>query len=327
MEDRQSSRLISFVRNFFFSKFNKEFLIFLFFLFLSGAFWFVMTMSENYEREIKVPIRLENIPRKVVVTTDLDDTVRVTVRDRGYILLSYMYGNNLHPIQVNFNTYNKGNGKGSMTASEMTKQLYQNMFKSTKITSVKPDKFEFLYNYGDSKQLKVKLNGKITPGHSYYLASVKFSPSVVTVYANKEKLDSMKSILTELVRLNNVTDTIIREVDLAKEVGMKCIPSKVTLSVFPDVLTEESVEVPIVAVNMPEGKILRTFPSRVKVNFTTGVSQFRNIRPELFRVEVDYWEIHAHPSDKCTVHVQSTPSGVRNVRTDPATVDYLIESQ
>ena len=50
MEERQSSRLASIFRNLLFSMFNKEFLIFLFFLLLSGAFWLVMTLNETYER-------------------------------------------------------------------------------------------------------------------------------------------------------------------------------------------------------------------------------------------------------------------------------------
>lgn len=327
MEDRQEARTNGIVRNFFFRMFNKEFLIFLFFLLLSGAFWLIMTLNESYEREIKVPLRLENIPRKVVVTSITDDTLRVTVRDRGYILFSYLYGNELTPIRVNFNTYNKGNGRGIIQGTDIQKMLYQQLFKSTRITAVKPDKFEFQYNYGESKQLTVRLNGKITPGRSYYLAHVKFTPEVVTVYASKEKLDSLKEIYTELIHLSNVTDTVVKEVNLIRQTGMKCIPAKVTMSVFPDVLTEESVEVPVTAVNMPDGKVLRTFPSRVKVLFTTGVGQFRSIRPELFRVEADYWEIQSRPSDKCSLHLRSAPYGVRNTRLEPAQVDYLIEAQ
>lgn len=327
MEDRQYSHSFSIFRNLFSNIFNKEFLIFLFFLLLSGAFWLVMTLAETYEREIKIPVHLDNIPRKVVVTSNVDDTLRVTVRDRGYLLFAYVYRQNQKQININFNTYNKGNGRGSVQAADLQKMIYQQLFKSSRITGMKPDKFEYLYNNGNSKQVPVKLKGKITPGKSYYLANVSFSPETVTIYATQGKLDSLSAIFTEQVNLLNVTDTVIREITLGKIAGVKCIPSKVTMSVYPDVLTEESVEVPITAVNMPEGKVLRTFPSRVKVMFTTGASQFRNIRPEQFRVEVDYWEIQSHPSDKCPISLMATPYGVRNARLEPDHVDYLVETQ
>ena len=327
MEERQSSRPWTIFRNLLFSMFNKEFLIFLFFLFLSGAFWLVMTLSETYEREIKIPIHLENIPQKVIVTSNVDDTLRVTIRDRGYLLFTYMYGRNRKSLHINFNTYNKGKGYGSVQAADLQKMLYQQLFKSSRIVSIKPDKFEYQYNYGNSKRLSVRLKGSITPGKSYYLANVAFSPEVVTVYASQQKLDSLTAIFTEQVRLNNVTDTVIQEVQLSKIAGVKCIPSKVTMSVYPDVLTEESVEVPVTTVNMPEGKVLRTFPSRVKVVFITGASQIRTIHPDQFRVEVDYWEIQAHPSDKCPVSLVVAPYGVRNAHLEPDRVDYLVETQ
>jgi hypothetical protein len=327
MEDRQSARPFSIFRNLLFSMFNKEFLIFLFFLLLSGAFWLVMTLNETFEREIKIPVHLENIPKKVVVTSNVDDTLRVTVRDRGYLLFAYLYGQNQRSLHINFNTYNKGNGHGSVQAADLQKLIYQQLFKSSRISSIKPDKFEYLYNYGNSKRVPVRLKGTITPGKSYYLANVAFSPETITIYASQAKLDSLSAILTEQVNLTNVTDTVVQEVMLSKIPGVKCIPSKVTMSIYPDVLTEESVEVPITAVNMPEGKVLRTFPSRVKVVFTTGASQFRSIHPDQFRVEVDYWEIQSHPSDKCTVSLKMAPYGIRNARPDPDKVDYLIENQ
>ena len=109
MDTSRLSEAFRLVRNFFFNAVNREFLIFLFFLFLSGAFWFAMTMNETYEKEISIPVRLDGIPRKVVVTSNTEDTIRVTLRDRGYILASYLYGSNLTPIHIYFNTFNKGN--------------------------------------------------------------------------------------------------------------------------------------------------------------------------------------------------------------------------
>ena len=49
MEERSLLRM---VRDFLFSTANKEFLIFLFFLALSGIFWLFMTLDETYEQEV-----------------------------------------------------------------------------------------------------------------------------------------------------------------------------------------------------------------------------------------------------------------------------------
>ena len=99
------------------------------------------------------------------------------------------------------------------------------------------------------------------------------------------------------------------------------------VTIYPDILTEANVEVPITAVNMPEGKTLRTFPSRVKVLFVTGVGNVRNISANQFRVEADYSDIEAHPSEKCSLSIVGIPQGVRNPRLEISEVDYLIETQ
>ena len=40
------------IRSFLFSRANKEFLLFLFFLAISASFWLLMTLNENYEQEV-----------------------------------------------------------------------------------------------------------------------------------------------------------------------------------------------------------------------------------------------------------------------------------
>ena len=83
-----------------FSKVNKELLIFLFFLGLSGIFWLNMALNETYEKEFAIPVSVVGIPKNAVLTSDEVDTVRMTIRDKGFTLLTYMYGDVLKKISV-----------------------------------------------------------------------------------------------------------------------------------------------------------------------------------------------------------------------------------
>ena len=319
--------ILKLVRNFLFSWMNREFLIFLFFLFLSGAFWLLMALNETYEKEIEIPVQLVEIPKNVVLTSDTTTIVRVTVRDKGFSLLAYLYGNKINPISVKFRNYAKKTGVGVIPQAELQKIMSRQLFSSSAILSMKPDKYEYFFNYGLKKRMPVRLIGKIIPGQSYYLSKITFSPDSVDIYASREMLDSIKHVNTEPLNIRNLTDTVIKDVALYKIKGVKYVPEKVKVSICPDILTEEKCEVPIEAVNMPEGKILRTFPSRVTVTFTVGASLFRTISPERFKVVVDYNELMAEPSDKCNIYLRSVPHGVRNARLSVAQVDYLIEEQ
>ena len=316
------------VRNFLFSSANREFLTFFFFLVLSTIFWLMTALNETYEREIGVPAYLVNIPKNVVVTSDMEDTVRVTVRDKGFALLAYTYGEGIRPINVNFQSaITRQSGYGVVSSQELMKMINQRFSGSSKIVQVKPDRLDFHYNVGLSRQVSVKMSGHVVPGKSFYLARTRFWPEKVTVYGSKQALDSLRFVKTVPINITNFNDTVLRTVALETIKGVKIVPNTVRIGLYPDILTEENIEVPITAINMPEGKVLRTFPQRVTVNFIVGASMFRSISPEQFAVVVDYNEIIDHPSDKCSIHLRETPQGVRNARLKMTQVDYLIEEQ
>ena len=316
------------IRNFLFSSLNKEFLIFLFFLGLSGSFWLMMSLNETYEQEFDVPVRLVGVPRNAVVTGDLPDTVRIVVRDKGFTLVTYKYGKWFKPLQFKFASYaDEDQGHGSVPNAEVVKLIQSQLTGSSKLLSVKPDKLDFYFTYGASKQVPVKFRGKISTSKTYYLAHTEFLPGVVTVYANKKQLEQLKYVEIEPFNYRNLQDTIHKTVRLQKIRGVKMVPATVRLSVYPDVLTEETVDVPVTAINMPAGMVLRMFPSRVTVRFSVGASLFRTIKPEQFKVVVDYNELVEHPSDKCTLQLRSVPHTVSKARLDVDKVDYLLEQQ
>ena len=278
-----------------FSKGNKEFLIFLSFLALSGVFWLFMTLNETYEREFSIPVTVTNVPKNVVLTSDETDTVRMTIRDKGITLVTYMYGNGLRNIRINFNTYARNNGTGIISAGELQKLAYQQLASGSQITSVKPDKMEYYFNYGAKKRVPVRWSGRVIPDELFFISRVQYWPDSVDVYASKEKLDSISTMYTEQLNYVNFRDTLFVNVHLSQ------------------------------GINMPPGKVLRTFPSRVTVHFVAGASVYKNLTYEDFTVVADYKEMKASPSEKCRIYLKKAPPGISRARLSIDAVDYLIE--
>lgn len=302
----------------------------MFFLVLSSIFWLMMTLNETFEQEVSVPVRLVNVPKNAVITTEIEDTVRVTVRDKGYSLVMYMYGDRLQPININFSTYaNRQTGYGIVPAADLLKMVNQKFTGPSKVLQVKPDRLDFYFNYGISRRIPVRMSGQVVPGRSYYLARTRFWPDVVTVYAPKPVLDSLRYVKTVPINIVNFGDTVIQTVALEKIKGVKIVPNIVRIGLYPDILTEESIEVPITPINVPEGIVLRTFPQRVKVIFYAGASMVRDIKstPEAFVVVADYQAVADGKSDKCGLQLQSMPRNVNNARIETPNVDYLVEQQ
>ena len=307
---------------------GKEFLIFLFFLALSGVFWLMMTLNETYEVEFKVPLVVSGVPKNVVMTSEPSDTVKVSLKDKGYVILVYTTYQQLRPLVVKFSTYaDKQSGKGEIPTTDIIRLVKQQIFGSTAITNLKYDQLSFTFNYGQNRKVKIELTGNIIPSNNYYLAHVQMVPEYATVYASKQVLSKIQTVLTEALNISNFNDTVTRVVSLRKIAGAKVVPSQVKVTLFPDVLTEGSVDVPITTINKPESLVVRTFPQTVKVKYNVGANLYRFVHPSDFVVNVDYKEIAAHPSDKCNLYLHSNSRFARNARLENTQVDYLIEQQ
>ena len=324
----KSGGSLKIVRGFLFTLVNKEFLIFLFFLLLSGIFWLLMTLNETYEMEFRIPIKVVNIPKNVVPTSEDTDTVKVTLRDKGLVLMGYEYGEALRPLHANFKTYAKSGSSFVIPVGDIQRQLYLQLSASTKISAVKSDRVEFFFNYGECKKVPVVWNGRVVPEEVYFISQVEYYPDSVTVYATREKLDSITYIQTEHLNYTGFRDTLTVNCRPKTMKGVKVSPDRLKIMFITDVLTEESIDnIPIVGINMPQGKVLRTFPSKVTVSFVTGVRQFKTLSSKDFSVFVDYNEIKSHPADKCNLHLRGVPHGVSRATLNLKNVDYLIENE
>ena len=305
---------------------NKQFLVFLFFLGLSGVFWLTITLNETYERELKVPVQVVGVPKNVVLTSPTVDTIRATVRDKGWVIVSYLFGERMPAISFNYKNYDRGNGAGIISNSDIKRLLDQQLEISTSITSVKPERLEFFYNNGERKRVPVRWTGRVIPEHLYYISQVNYWPDSVDVYTSPEKLDSIRFVYTEPLNYVGFRDTLTVGSRLSHANDVKVVPERVQIEFYTDVLTEESIDgVPVQCLNMPVGKVLRTFPAKVKVRFVAGASRIRLFRPEDFIVVADYREIYQNPSDKCNLYLQSAPHGVSRATLETKQVDYLIE--
>lgn len=316
------------IRNFLFSNVNKQFLVFLFFLFLSGIFWLIITLNETYEKEIKIPAQVVNVPRNIVLTSASTDTIRATVRDKGWVILAYLYGDRLKTKGLSFKNYDRGKGRISVSSSDLRRIVEQQMEASSKVISIKPERLDFAYNNGQHKRVPVRWTGRVIPDQLYFISQVDYTPDSVDIYASKEKLDSIRAIYTEQLNYVSFRDTLHVACQLSHPDDVKVVPERVRIVFHTDVLTEETIEgVPITCINMPPGKVLRTFPAKVRIRFVTGASKIRHLHAKDFTVIVDYKEIEQMKSEKCNIYLRSVPHGISRASLEIKQVDYLIEEE
>ena len=316
------------VRNFFRWVKSKEFLVFLFFFLVSCFFWVVMAIKDPVEKEYFIPVKIVHVPDNVVIRDGYDSLkVTLTVKDNGYTLIAHDVNPDVS-IDVNFKNYSKGeDGKLSISNYDLKKEVKEILASSTQVLSIKPEKIEVFFDYGDSKMVPVSLkNIDIIPDYRYVIDDAKVTPTHVKAYATAARLKELDSIRTAYLKIENVKDKETRTVRLKKISGVKMEPDVVTVNVMADALIEDTVEVPILLVNVPDSIQVHLTSEKVKVSFVTGAKKKGHFTAMDFKVITDYRSIKGDsPQKMLPVRLEKYPtSGVMRPKLDFNQVDYLI---
>jgi YbbR-like protein. len=304
---------------------GREFLIFLFFVFVAGAFWLLQTLNDEYETDFSVPVRLKNVPDNIVLTSEPASNLRIRVKDKGTVLLNYVLSKNFFPVILDFNDYRNNNNQIRVLSPDYGREVTRQLNSSTRLLSVTPDTLEYIYATGDSKIVPVKFRGKAVAGREYYLTDTIFSPDTVRVYAPLSILDTIKTAYIHNVYFENISDTLRTEVAIAPIKGAKFVPNVSQLTLPVDIYTEKTVEVPIYGADFPPDKVLRTFPSKVQVTFKLGMSQYKQVTSDFLYINISYKELIQLGTDKYSVELDNMPQGLSVIRIVPPQIDFLIE--
>ena len=332
MSDKQNKRLsylnvLHKIRNFLLCKSSREFLIFLFFVFVSFSFWLLQVLNDDYETELAIPVKMKNVPENVVVTSDIPSELRVRVKDRGTVLVNYMLGQIFYPMVIDFVEYAYKGNHVQIPSTILTKRITGQLNQSTKILTIKPDTLEFIYTQGKGKKVPVKLQGTVKAERQYYISDIVYSPDSVMVYAPRHILDTLTTAYTNLVAIENITDSIHRRLDILPLKGVRFVPSYSDVIVMADVFSEKTVEVPVRGVGFPKDKVLRTFPSKVQVSFQVGLKHFKEVTADDFSVEVDYKDLVNGMNEKCSPTLNVLSPYVNHARMNIKDIDFIIEQQ
>lgn len=315
------------IRNFLLAKESREFLIFLFFVFVSFSFWLLQVLNDDYETEFSIPLRMKNVPENVVLTSELPQELKIGVKDRGTVLVNYLLGQTLYPVTLDFEEYQDKGSHIRIPTNVLSKRIASQLNQSTKLSTIKPDTLELIYTRGEGKKVPVCLRGEVKADRQYYISDVLFSPDSVMVYAPKEILDTITSAYTESLYIEEISDTTRHRAGVMPVKGARFTPSYSDITFLVDVYSEKTVEVPVQGINFPADKLLRTFPSKVQVTFQIGLRQFKNVTADDFEVVVDYETLREEKSEKCCPVLAKSPSNVNHIRVSPQEIDYIIEQK
>ncbi len=311
----------------FFSRRTKNFFLFAFFLLMSSAFWIVQKLEEPIAVKVDVPVKLTNVPKDVIITTDLPKKMQITVRDKGSELISLFWSPQLDTLSIDFRDYDTHEITDNtlLVPSLVEQMLKEKLPIRSTITEMTPDTLVYAYNRGMHKRLPIRLRGAIRTHNQYNLDNYIFTPESVEVYAPAKVLDTLRAAYTEVTILEDLTESTTLPVPLIHSRSLRFFPDTVTLQANIDILTRKSIEIYVQGIDFPEGKELRTLPATVTLTYLVSASQAKLVDPNRFQVTVSYNDIKDSQTNKCKPQIISMPGSISNAFITPQQVDFLIE--
>ena len=217
------------------------------------------------------------------------------------------------------------NARVQVPTAEVQRMIQKQLGVTSHIISMRPDTLEYYYNRGVARRLPVMLCGSVSASPQNYIQDISLSEDSVLVYAPNAVLDTMQYAYTQVVNLSMMKENTVHNVAFRKMKGVEYEPNVVRMTAHVGYYAEKTVEVPIIGLNFPGDKELRTFPSKAKVTFRVESGRYQSINAENFVLAITYEELLQNPTDKYRLHLKSLPEGVTNARISPRDVDYLIE--
>ncbi|MDD2799496.1 MAG: YbbR-like domain-containing protein [Bacteroidales bacterium] len=285
-------------------------------------------MKETIETDFIIPIEVINVPKNILITSDLPNSLSVDVKDKGATIFSYFFSRTLPVFKIDFSQLKSDHGEISITSDMIVAQLHKKLVPTIEVVSVFPESLTLNFSRGESKVLPISLISAITAASSCGLSGqLNISPIYVTAYGPKKKLNELTKIYSETLILQNLKDSVTTTVQLQKIDGIRFIPQKVKVTVPVEPFTEKKLDVTIESNNAPAGYVMRIFPVKVNLVCYVALSKYNKVQPTDFQLGIDSTMSSNKTSLKYRVKLLKAPSFVSKIRFQPEEVEVLMEER
>ena len=302
---------------------TRSILLYLMFVIISAVFWSFLTFNRDVKLDIVVPVKV-SLPNNVHLLSRVPDTLTVTVSDRGYRFISYLFQKK-PSLTLRFSDYNDGNGYFKVDQSHLKKALASVLNKHANIVSVLPENINIKFTDLPGKKVPVKTDIVIEPREDYTLYGALIqSQDSVYVFSDAKTLSEINEVFTYHVEELELTDTLRRKVMIAPINGAVIEPRTIDIMVPIEKLKSQTRSVKIAVRNAPPGLKMLLFPSDVEVTYRSPVSRINEDAG--ITAVVDYNSVDfTSTSNKVKVQIGEVPAAYQDVKFSHDSVEYIIE--
>lgn len=303
----------------------KEALIFFCFVLLSLGLWMMQSLQQEYEINVRIPIKYKNITPDIAFMQTPPAELSVKVKDKGSVLLNYSLAHSFAPLEADIKTEQQ-TGRLTVSRQEIENSIRKQLITTTSLIGFEPKNIDIAYGKQAKKVLPVVFNGTVQTTFGVKIAGeISFRPASIQVFANAALLDTMKEVKTVFTEIKKGNKTIARNVQLQTVPGTTFEPKSVSITIPIEAYTEKNMEVPILCTDIPPHYAIRLFPSIAKINCSVPLSRFKEISPDDFKIQIRFADLEQNATGVIPLQLDRKPAGVDVVRIIPNKIEFILE--
>lgn len=305
------------------SRRGKDIYMFAIFLAISVCLWFVMSLNEEEQCDMRLPVRVTHIPDSITLISRGPEALSVSFAARGTQLLKLRFGHS-PSIDIDFRAYRSKN-RLLLSGADL-KGLVRSATGGSIVSAVYPDSINIPYTSHPGVKLPVHLDAVVEPGPQAALTGrPHISVDSVRVYTPSGNTipSSLHYISTEPLRLMDVRTSFTKKVALMAPPGTRVVPDSVAVSYDVEPLIIKTRKVVIEPVNVPADVKLITFPAQIDVHYMVPMSLYATTNPR-FRVLADYRHLSGNTS-KMPLRLVDVPDELENVHLSADSAEFFLE--
>ncbi len=305
--------------------------IFLFFLAISGALWFLNALSKNYVTEIETPIDFVGIPRELKCNHALPEILTSQVSGRGFALLRYKIATPSISYKYDIKPYFIGYKKGEEVSVQIITQLAQKQIEqyyggSLTLLDIYPRTINATFSKIVYKKVAVTFNGELSFEPQFWQkGNIKIIPDSIEIGGPENVMDTINEIRTLPIKIEKIRKHTDFTVALDNKNIFNIEQPDIQISLDVEKFTETTIKIPIKVINAPEKFNIMLFPDQITVKYRIAIDEYEHIAPNSFTAIVDYNQMNAKSkNEKIKVDLVEYPENIKNITIHPREVKYLI---
>ena len=310
------------VKDIYHSQRGRNLLVFLVFLFISTILWCLLSLNEEDQYDVRMPVRLTNVPDSVTVITTPPQVISVSLRARSTQVLKQSFGTT-PTFDIDFRVFRVRNSV--LLTNTDVKAVARAAYGGASVLVAAPDSINLAFTTRRGIPMPIVIDYQVTAGPQ---ATIEGRPTLsldsTLIFSTGRIPASVNSISTEPIRMTDLNRPTTTRVRLLAPRNCRVIPDSVDVTFNVEPLISKSRKVVIEPVNVPKGVKLITFPAQTEVLYMVPMSLYNDSDPH-FRVLADYNTISNSGSHRIKLRLRDVPGELQNVHLAADSAEYIIE--